>query len=181
MVSPAGFCDRDSAQRATRVKRLAPGVLRLPHWSVVSESIIEVDPALFGPNPRDPSGETQSTSLQVHVLPAEAERAAHALASVVPRFSFVVEDGRELDEEEMERNHLLPRPLDSPGWVSDVYRHPDGPYVVIDNNGYMAPEAGRTTAGIVVQALREAGVTRARLTPSPEHDGVNLDEVWIET
>ncbi|WP_344478477.1 hypothetical protein [Kineococcus aurantiacus] len=147
----------------------------------MSESIIEVDPVLFGPNPRDLDGETEDTSLQVRVHPSEAERAAQALASVVPRFYFVVEDGRELTEEELERNHFLLRPLDSPGWVSDVYRHPDGPYVVIDNNGYMSPEAGRTTAGLVVQALQEAGITRARLTPSPDHEGVNPDEVWIQT
>ncbi|WP_432573371.1 hypothetical protein [Kineococcus sp. SYSU DK005] len=147
----------------------------------MSEPVVEVDPALFGANPRDLDGDTQDTSLQVRVSSDQAERAAHALASVVPRFYFVVEDGRELSEEEMERNYLLPRPLESPGWVSDVYRHPDGPYVVIDNNGYMEPEAGRTTAGLVVEALRRAGVTGARLTPAPDHVDLNPDVVWIET
>ncbi|WP_432572285.1 hypothetical protein [Kineococcus sp. SYSU DK005] len=145
----------------------------------MSESIIEVDPTLFGVNPRDPYGDTQDTSLQVQVPPHEAERAAHALAMVVPRLYHVVEDGRELTDEEMDRNNALPRPLDNPSWVGPIYRHPDGPFIVIDNNGHMTPEAGHTTAGIVAKALREAGIARGRLAPAPALTGD--DEVWIET
>jgi hypothetical protein len=109
----------------------------------------------------------------------EGEKAADALRRAGQRFMFVGEDGTELadDHPAFESGDVF-----TPGYVSDVYRTPKGPALVVDYDGELLPDAVRLTyVAILLEELQRGEVGSALLTRAPpETDWPVWMPLWPE-
>jgi hypothetical protein len=108
----------------------------------------------------------------VQVVSPEYDRAAAALAEAANRFSMVTADGREFtSEDELHQALSGEGSYDwrtyTPNYVSDVERHPDGPWIWVDCKDGVMPLMARTMVRILVEELGTAGVGAGRIGPAP--------------
>lgn len=97
-----------------------------------ADALISVAPDVFEPSER--SGRYWLRDPSAVIVSPDQDRAALALQRAGLRFMFVTDDGRVLDEQELNNTD---HPY-TPNYVSMVYRTPAGPSLYADTKGELA-------------------------------------------
>ncbi|NEC85312.1 hypothetical protein [Streptomyces sp. SID12501] len=137
--------------------------------AVVSESEpdgITVDPGVLPIHGGGEGGDMFQQHWEIAVESTDPARAVAALSAAEHRLGCVLEDGRELPQEEA-LDLMADTDLYSPNYVAvdDTV-----PRVFMDCKGGMYPHMARTALRIVAEELRKAGIRQAHLyTRSASH------------
>jgi hypothetical protein len=108
---------------------------------------------------------------------SDRRAAAVALSQASGRFERVDDHGRELSDEEAEREEemVLSGEVEefsyTPNWVSGVRMAPRGPWCYVDCKGYIPPPMRERMIAVLVEELERAAVSARVEVPSPGNRG----------